>query len=123
MKRVRDCLVQDRCTPGYADARRESELLLAHVLGVSRAWLVAHADDVIDDAACAAFAELHARRARGEPVAYLTGTRGFPITRNVALPISARVPARSHWRLRASGRMQECWRPMRAMPLWQWHAR
>ncbi|HXS74144.1 MAG TPA: peptide chain release factor N(5)-glutamine methyltransferase [Rhodanobacteraceae bacterium] len=83
--------MQDRCTPGYADARRESELLLAHVLGVSRAWLVAHADDVIDDAACAAFAELHARRARGEPVAYLTGTRGFhaldlQVTPDVLIP-------------------------------------
>jgi len=59
------------------DARLEAELLLVHVLGVSRAWLVAHADDEIGDEKHAAFDALIARRARGAPVAYLTGSRGF----------------------------------------------
>lgn len=55
----------------------EAELLLAHVLGVSRAWLVAHADDEIGEAQRTAFEALIARRGRGEPVAYVTGSRGF----------------------------------------------
>ena len=73
------------------DARREAELLLAHTLNVSRAWLVAHANDEVDDAKRTAFEALIARRARGEPVAYLTGTRGFHslelrITPDVLIP-------------------------------------
>jgi release factor glutamine methyltransferase len=59
------------------EARVETGLLLAHVLGVSRAWLVAHAEDEIGDEKRAAFEALIARRAHGEPVAYLTGSRGF----------------------------------------------
>lgn len=59
------------------EPRMEAEMLLIRVLGFSRAWLVAHSDDEIDEAHRAAFDALIARRARGEPVAYLTGTRGF----------------------------------------------
>ncbi len=65
-----------RALPGV-DAPRESELLLAYALGVSRAWLVAHSDDLIDANRAAVFDALIARRARGEPIAYLTGTCGF----------------------------------------------
>jgi release factor glutamine methyltransferase len=65
-----------RALPG-GDARREAALLLRHVLGVSDAWLMAHLDDAVDVAHAAAFQHLIERRARGEPVAYLTGTRGF----------------------------------------------
>ena len=65
-----------RALPGD-DARREAALLLRHVLGVSDAWLMAHLDDTVDAAHAAAFQHLIERRARGEPVAYLTGTRGF----------------------------------------------
>src|SRR6185437_14963070 len=57
--------------------RREAALLLRHLLGVSDAWLIAHSDDVADVAQAAAFRNLVECRARGEPVAYLTGTRGF----------------------------------------------
>lgn len=57
--------------------RLEAELLLAHVLGVNRAWFFAHADDPLDPASVAAFASLVQRRAVGEPVAYITGTRDF----------------------------------------------
>lgn len=58
-------------------ARVDAELLLIQALGVSRAWLVAHADDEIGEAQRSAFEALVARRARGEPVAYITGSRGF----------------------------------------------
>ncbi|SKB94570.1 peptide chain release factor N(5)-glutamine methyltransferase [Luteibacter sp. 22Crub2.1] len=57
--------------------RLEAELLLAHVLGVNRAWFFAHADDELGTDATAAFGGLVRRRAEGEPVAYITGTRDF----------------------------------------------
>lgn len=57
--------------------RADAELLLAHAVGRDRAWLFAHATDELDTAQAAAFADLLARRAAGEPVAYLTGRRGF----------------------------------------------
>lgn len=77
MKRVRDCLAEGTDRLGGADARREAELLLQQALDVPRAWLVTHAADEIDDVRRAAFEALTARRARGEPIAYLTGKRGF----------------------------------------------
>lgn len=57
--------------------RSEAELLLAHVLDKSRAWLFAHGDACIDGDGAAHFEALLQRRAAGEPVAYLTGRRGF----------------------------------------------
>ena len=57
--------------------RLDAEWLLAHALGRPPGWLWAHADDPVDAAVREAFDALVARRAAGEPVAYLTGTRGF----------------------------------------------
>ena len=51
--------------------------LLLHVLGRSPAWLLAHGADVVAAGDAARYATLVERRAAGEPVAYLTGTRGF----------------------------------------------
>lgn len=62
---------------GDADARFEAELLLAHVLGKSRAWLFSWPEFEPDAAQCAAFERLVAARGAGEPVAYLTGHREF----------------------------------------------
>ena len=55
----------------------DAALLLAHVLQRSRGWLYAHGDAAAPVAACAQFEALVARRIAGEPVAYLTGSRGF----------------------------------------------
>lgn len=55
----------------------EADLLLGHVLARGRGWLFAHGDATVDDRATQAFAALVERRLRGEPVAYLTGRRGF----------------------------------------------
>ncbi len=55
----------------------DAALLLAHALGKPRSWLFAHADDALGEADAAHFEGLLARRAAGEPVAYLTGSRGF----------------------------------------------
>ena len=75
--RVRDLLAEGTSALPGAEARREAALLLRHVLGVSEAWLIAHADESIDASRAANYHAWIERRARGEPVAYLTGTRGF----------------------------------------------
>ncbi len=59
------------------EARLDAELLLAHALGRSRSWCYAHADDPLAPAQAHAFATLVQRRAGGEPVAQITGRRGF----------------------------------------------
>lgn len=55
----------------------DAALLLAHAAGRSRTWLYAHGDDEADGATADRFEALVARRVAGEPVAYLTGRRGF----------------------------------------------
>ncbi len=55
----------------------DAEFLLTHVLQKPRSWLFAHRDDPASAEIAAAFEALVARRAQGEPVAYLTGQRGF----------------------------------------------
>ena len=57
--------------------RLDAHLLLAHVLGQSRAWLLAHGDDALSPVHAASFEALAARRASGEPFAYLVGEREF----------------------------------------------
>lgn len=59
------------------DGRAEAEILLGHALGRSRAWLAAHVEADVGAAEGAAYRGLLVRRARGEPVAYLVGSRGF----------------------------------------------
>jgi release factor glutamine methyltransferase len=59
------------------DARSDAERLLGHALGVNRAWLFAHAHDAVAAAAAAHGRALIARRAHGEPVAYITGMQSF----------------------------------------------
>lgn len=55
----------------------DAQVLLAHVLGVDRAWLIGHATDELPRASAEAFFALAKRRRDGEPVAYLTGRREF----------------------------------------------
>lgn len=57
--------------------RLDARLLLGHALGRSPGWLLAHDDAALDAAQQARYAELLARRAAGEPVAYLLGTKEF----------------------------------------------
>jgi release factor glutamine methyltransferase len=57
--------------------RREAQMLLAQVLGVSRALVVAHPEQVLDATQEQLARSLIARRALGEPIAYLLGTREF----------------------------------------------
>ena len=52
-------------------------MILAHVLGVSRAMIVAHPERLLDPEQEMLATNLLMRRAAGEPVAYLLGTREF----------------------------------------------
>jgi len=66
-----------RLAPASESPRLDAELLLAEALGVPRSHLRAAPEAHPDDAATARFAALLARRAAGEPVAYLLGRREF----------------------------------------------
>ncbi len=59
------------------EARLEAELLLAHALDRPRSWFYAHAGDLLEPREANAFAALLRRREGGEPVAQITGHRGF----------------------------------------------
>jgi len=78
-------------TGDAAGARRDAQVLLGHVLGVSRAWLIAHGDAIPADPAVARFDALLAQRRSGQPVAYLVGEREFlgrrfRVSRDVLIP-------------------------------------
>ena len=62
---------------GFESARLEAELLMAHVLGTDRLSLYLDRDRPLVEEEIDAYRELVRRRAGGEPVAYLTGTREF----------------------------------------------
>lgn len=69
----------------------EARLLLERVLGKTRAWLIAHADEAPGTEAEQAFAALAERRRQGEPIAYILGKREFygvefGVTRAVLIP-------------------------------------
>ena len=71
--------------------RLDAQLLLARRLQHDRAWLIAHADHELDDAAEAAVRADFEQRAAGVPLVYLTGEREFyglalTITRDVLVP-------------------------------------
>ena len=71
--------------------RLDAQLLLLHALSKpesDRAWLLAHDDDVLDESIAEAFCTLKARRATGEPLAYIVGYKEFF---GLRLKVDARV--------------------------------
>jgi release factor glutamine methyltransferase len=73
---------------GVDSARLDAEVLLAAVLGVGRARLVIDRDRTLDPDAVRRFEAYVARREAREPVAYITGRRGF---RRLELCVDRRV--------------------------------
>jgi release factor glutamine methyltransferase len=57
--------------------RLDAQLLLGHVLGRPRTWLIAHDDDLLSEIDARTYLALCRRRADGEPLAYLVGEREF----------------------------------------------
>lgn len=62
---------------GSDSARLDAELLLAHALRLRRLDLYLKFDRALDEPELSAYRGLVARRAKGEPVAYLTGHKEF----------------------------------------------
>jgi release factor glutamine methyltransferase len=62
---------------GASSARLDAEVLLAYALNSTRARLHGWPNDSVTSEQAARYRNLIARRAGGEPVAYLTGTREF----------------------------------------------
>ncbi len=58
-------------------AQLDAEVLMMYLQGYGRAQLYARLDEPVDDEAAANFRELVARRAQGEPIAYITSHREF----------------------------------------------
>src|SRR5690349_12112094 len=72
-------------------SRLEARVLLAHAAARRQEWIVAHGSDPADEDTAGAFLALAARRARGEPMAYLVGmrefySRGFAVSPAVLIP-------------------------------------
>jgi len=76
---VRDETTATLAAAGVPDPEVDAELLIGHVLGLSRGGVQARlvVGGVIDDADAAALASLVARRARREPLQHLTGRAAF----------------------------------------------
>lgn len=94
--------------------RLDSEVLLAHACGRDRSWLRAWPEHVLDESTRTRFAEFIARRASGEPIAYITGRREFwslelEVTSATLIPRTetellveqalARIPRNAKWQI------------------------
>src|SRR6266566_9869152 len=73
----RDAAVAALRAAGIATAALDADVLLAHVLGVTKEVLYAHPDTEMSHGAERRYRDLIQRRARGEPVAYLRGFKEF----------------------------------------------
>ena len=73
---LRDAIARLR-SAGSELPRLDAEVLLGSVAGLDRAAIVAHPEWALDATAAAAFEAAVARRAQGEPVAYIRGLKEF----------------------------------------------
>jgi release factor glutamine methyltransferase len=76
---------------GSTTARLDAELLCAQALGIRRLDLYLQFDRPLDEHELSGIRELLRRRGKGEPVAYITGTRefygrAFTVTNDVLIP-------------------------------------
>lgn len=55
----------------------DAQVLLEYILGVDRVYLFAHDNETLTDEQYSQFKAVVKRRATGEPIPYITGTRGF----------------------------------------------
>lgn len=81
----------ERLDPVSDSARFDAWLLLEAACGASSARILAHPEDELGAEAASRYESYLARRARGEPVAYITGSvgfygRSFRVDRRVLIP-------------------------------------
>jgi release factor glutamine methyltransferase len=72
-------------------ARADAELLLLHLLGKDKAWLMTHLEEELAANTAARYIELLERRSHGEPIQYITGEcefygLSFRVTPDVLIP-------------------------------------
>ncbi len=82
---------KERLSPGSSSPRLDAEVLLAHVLGLSRAALLTRSTEALGDDERHSFDSLVERRSYGEPIAYITCRKEFfgidlIITKDVLVP-------------------------------------
>lgn len=68
---------QKLCDANVNSVHLDSELLLGHVIGKDRSWLLAHDQDELSEAQIASYKELVSQRSQNVPVVHLTHTREF----------------------------------------------
>jgi release factor glutamine methyltransferase len=76
---------------GISNARLDAEMLLSHAIMRNRAWLIIHRNESLDEAKRALFEDAVNRRARREPLQYITGKQefwglDFNVTPDVLIP-------------------------------------
>ena len=98
----------------------DARLLLAHALGRDHAYLAAHDDEALTAAQAAAYTQLLARAAAGEPIPYLLGRAPFfgldfavppPAARAPGPRRCNRCPCRHRQRAAGHGRAPRQWPP------------
>ncbi len=104
-----ECLTDSSESP-----RLDAEILLCRSIDVARSYVFAHPDDELDELSQSRFDALVRRRAEGEPMAYITGTREFwshelqvspatlvprPETELLVDLALRRVPRKAEWRI------------------------
>ena len=79
MPTIRDALnaARARIAAASDSAGLDAQVLLGAVLGVDRAYLLAHPEGELSPEQAARFATFADRAARGEPIAYILGRRAF----------------------------------------------
>ena len=73
---------------GSPTPRLDAEVLVAHVAGRDRAWVLAHPEAELEADAALAFRAAHDRRLAGEPIAYI---RGFKEWRSLRIQTDPRA--------------------------------
>jgi release factor glutamine methyltransferase len=76
---------------GVDEARQDAALLLAHILGRDRTFLITRSQDPLSNEHWITFTEFVARRAAGEPLQYITGRQAFfnldfAVSKDVLIP-------------------------------------
>lgn len=76
---------------GVPEARREAGSLLEYVIVCDRTFIITHAEHLISEEQLEKFRECVSRRAKGEPLQYITGHQAFygldfEVTKDVLIP-------------------------------------
>lgn len=114
MAKIIELLTEARSKLTGPEAIQESGLLLAEICGITRSHQLIHPDEELTEKQCQQFDSAIKRRIAGEPLAYITGSRGFwdmdlQVTPDVLIPrpdteclveqALRRIPADVRWQI------------------------